>query len=244
MKSRVIVALLLALFAFNAHARGNIMGVCGRGGSTILVPDYVCFDGQGRYMPYKDCSSYSRAAASMGRPPAQFNQQPQQDIVRVDFTHACSAHDACYGKDGASKDSCDVRFYESLKQACRVQIPAGSEAASRACYETAILYNDVVRGQKTMVGSIEFNGMHYGTDDHHPFFVSGEKACNAYLTGQRVAGVEDPSCADPTIGEWKPRDTSWQPNVTQKKFNYIPPPKCIWEFPPCKWNLGDARDTP
>lgn len=153
----------LALLTFASTGQAN---VCGSSVSRFLLPDYICFDESGRRLPYESCSSVPIGG--------QLSRQ------RVDFTIACSTHDACYGTAGASKNECDANFYENLKVACRAQTTTANRSrAFRACIETALQYNDVVRGQPTrrvgpwMIGQVPF---------------TGQSGCEAYIAGQKRAG--------------------------------------------------------
>ena len=105
---------------------------------------------------------------------------------RVDFSTACVAHDACYGTKGTRKSDCDADFYKNLRGACRSQVGrANSEKILRACIDTALLSNDVVRSQPTkrfliwMVQPVPF---------------TGQSGCEAYIAAQKRAGVKQPSC--------------------------------------------------
>lgn len=158
-------------------------GVCGSGRSTALVPDYVCFNRLGIRAPYEQC----------GVNPINH---------RVDFTAACSRHDVCYGKKGEAKSKCDAAFYADLKQACYSKLSGlkspNSEKMLRSCIETALQYNDVVRGQETRRLEIWFTN---GTAVPLPWYTqqipfTGKLGCKAYLDGQRAAGAENPSCND------------------------------------------------
>jgi hypothetical protein len=160
--------------------------ICGSDVSKYLVPDFVCFDARGGQVPYENCAS-NRSGGTLVR-------------QRVDFTSACSNHDACYGNKGANKSNCDAIFYEDLKQACRTQVGGiGADRIMRACIDTALQFNDVVRGQETrrfglwMVQQVPF---------------TGQSGCDAFVAAQRRAGVTEPSCTTSAtpgpdlIGRW------------------------------------------
>ena len=166
--SGVVLASLALLFS-STPVRAN---VCGGNVSRYLVPDFVCFDAQGTRMAYSSCSS-GKGGGSLVR-------------QRVDFTSPCTQHDSCYGKKGAKKSDCDAAFYKSLNAACRSQVSAaGSEKISRACYETAAQYNDVVRGQAT-------RRMGLWTVQQVPF--TGKSGCDAFRDAQTRAGVKVANC--------------------------------------------------
>ena len=156
---------------------GNVGGVCGSGWSTALVPDHVCFGALGIRSPYEHCESLTIPH-------------------KVDFVVACSRHDACYGTKGATKADCDTSFYQDLKQACFSHLPeTRSDSMLRACIETALLYNDVVRGQATRRLEIWFGTGKVTLPVHVqqvPF--TGMTGCGAYLKAQRKAGNRAPSC--------------------------------------------------
>lgn len=172
----------LSMIFISATAQAN---VCGSSISKYLVPDFVCFDAQGKRAPYSDCDS-SRSGGTLLR-------------QKVDLAEACSKHDLCYGTHGASKSDCDGSFYEDLKKACRTQI-GGSDRAFRSCIDTALQFNDVVRGQSTrrvglwMVKQVPF---------------TGQSGCDAFVSAQRRAGVSAPSCAASSaktlVGRWYDR---------------------------------------
>lgn len=163
-------------------------GVCGSGWSTALVPDHVCFNGLGIRTPYEHC----------GLPAINH---------KVDFTAACSRHDACYGIRGAAKSDCDAGFYKDLKQACFSQLPdSDSDRMQRACIETALQFNDVVRGQATRRLELWFVSGKVTLPYHvqqAPF--TGKSGCNAYLDAQKSAGNTNPNCVTGTDGG----DNSW-----------------------------------
>jgi len=157
-------------------------GVCGSGWSTALVPDHVCFNGLGIRTPYEHC----------GLPAINH---------KVDFTAACSRHDACYGIRGAAKSDCDAGLYKDLKQACFSQLPdSDSDRMQRACIETALRFNDVVRGQATRRLDLWFVTGHV---QQVPF--TGKSGCNAYIDAQKRAGNNTPNCLTGTDGG----DNSW-----------------------------------
>ncbi len=158
---------ILALL-FSNPVRAN---VCGSDVSRYLVPDYVCFNAQGQREPFANC----RGSSSDG-------------LVRhrVSFVAACARHDACYARAGATKDACDTTFFEDLKRACRSQVGvAGTERMFQACVDTALQFNDVVRGQATRRFAIWMI-------QQVPF--TGQSGCDAYTSAQKRAGVKQPTC--------------------------------------------------
>lgn len=159
----------LALFISCAPAQAN---VCGSSLSRYLVPDYICFDAQGGRVPYANCGT-GRSGGTLVR-------------QRVDFSAACATHDSCYRTKDARKSDCDAGFYQKLRAACRSQLGrADPEKLFRACIDTTLLFNDVVRGQATkrvLIWMIQ------------PVLFTGQTGCEAYIAAQKSAGAKRPSC--------------------------------------------------
>lgn len=105
------------------------LGVCGSTKTQrALVPDSLCVFPNGDVRPY---------ACNM----------PHAKLVS--FQAACTAHDQCYGLAGATKSTCDSRFYKGLTDSCRSTLSSSfPERGRKACYSNAALYNDVVRSPK------------------------------------------------------------------------------------------------
>lgn len=163
------VVLPAALIAHVGHASAD---TCGGSMSKFVVPDYICFDAQGGRAPYGRCD-VRRSGGSLVR-------------QKVDFSRACQRHDSCYANRGAKKTSCDTMFYRGLLDACRSQLAGGMpEAMRRACIETALQYNDVVRGQATRRVGLWMT-------QQVPF--TGKSACNLYVDAQTSAGVANATC--------------------------------------------------
>jgi RHS repeat-associated protein len=57
--------------------------------------------------------------------------------VAARFTAACQAHDNCYGTCGASKSSCDSKFFDDLRRAC-------GGILNFSCYAVAYVYYSAV----------------------------------------------------------------------------------------------------
>ena len=162
--------------------------LCGSDVSKYLVPDYVCFDAQGERVPYAGCDG-GRGYGTLVR-------------YKVDFSGACKQHDLCYGKVGATKSQCDTELYKNLNSSCRTQLPSElGEKATRRCYETALLFNDVVRGQAT-------NRFGIWMTQQVPF--TGKSGCDAFVSAQRAAGNLNATCAQPQPGS---QDTA-EPKVS------------------------------
>ena len=181
------VAAVIAARAKQSQSSGP-GNLCGSSVSKFLVPDYFCFDAQGQRVPYAACAA----------------TQPSNGLTRhrVSFTAACSRHDECYGRRNAAKANCDAAFYEDLKAACRSQIQGvGVERLSKGCIDTALQYNDVVRGQATRRLPLWMGG---AMIQQVPF--TGQSACDAYKAAQTAAGVAQPSCTDEAVatpvGQW------------------------------------------
>jgi hypothetical protein len=180
-------------------------GVCGTGASTAIVPDFVCFDSNGGRSYYKDCVARSQADGSRDKQDAF--------VVQVDFTRACSAHDACYGTRNAAKDACDASFYRDLRVECRSQLDSvGDSGISNACYEVALLFNDAVRDQE----AVKAFGWE-GEAAWQPRRV-GRTGCDSYVRGQRAAGVENPSCTGEATADGADEQA-------QHEYSYDPPPR-------------------
>lgn len=181
MQARSVVLLFFALM-FVSLAQAN---TCGSSASRFLVPDYVCFDAQGGRKPFANCAA-GRTGGTLVR-------------QSVDFTSACFAHDACYGTNGAQKADCDGRFFEDMKLICRERTGnIGSEKMFLACIDTALQFNDVVRGQAT-------RRMGLWMVQQVPF--TGQTGCAAYSNAQIRAGNQKPSCVGNSesrnlLGHW------------------------------------------
>jgi len=141
----IAVIMLMICIPTRSHAAG--LGTCGSTAyQRYLVPDGLCVLPNGDIRPFV-CN------------------MPQGRYVS--FTSACSEHDGCYSSRGANKSTCDARFYKGMTTACRDALPnTFPEAGRKACYQTAIHYNDVVRSQ----------------------------ACPAFRRAQSVLGVSNPRC--------------------------------------------------
>ena len=201
-------------------------------GNKYGIPDYICFTEKGNWVPYKNCLAVEPNPARL------FGKASWR---RVDLRAACYKHDTCYGTAGAKKENCDTGFYADLKAACRTQLGASApEQVMRSCYEAALAYNDAVRGQKTLIGSAQVNGVQYGTD---AYGVPTAVGCNAYLSGQRAAGVENPACSDTAASDSETEQASSQADhsYAPKSEDYNPPiePKGCVKY--SAWTTDYAR---
>lgn len=188
--------------------------VCGsdKYGNKYGIPDFICFTEKGDWVPYKNC------LAAEPNPARLFGHASWR---RVDLRAACYKHDTCYGTAGTQKEICDAGFYVDLKAACRSQLGASApEQVMRSCYEAALTYNDAVRGQKTLIGSTKINGVLFGTDE---VGVPATIGCNAYLAGQRAAGVELPSCSGTTDSDAEHTPSQTDYFFAPKSEDYKPP---------------------
>lgn len=150
-----------AIFAFfiSSDAKAN---VCGSGSSKYLVPDYVGFNAKGERTPYQRSEAKKSASGLVSQ--------------RVSFVEACRTHDSCYGTSGTRKSTCDTAFYRDLLSACRSSLPkTAPEQMRRSCFDTAALFNDVVRGQDARRRDI------WGAVSY-PF--TGQTGCEAYRAAQ------------------------------------------------------------
>lgn len=157
---RLFLTFIAMLFFYGStEAEAN---VCGSGVSRFLVPDFVGFDANGSRISYQDVSKTKASGLRS---------------VTVSFVAACKMHDKCYGTPGTRKSECDSIFYRELKSACRLSLPRTvPRQMSRSCIETALLYNDVVRGQEARREDL------WGALSSR---FTGQSGCNAYREAQK-----------------------------------------------------------
>ena len=140
MTNRMSSNLLRCVAVAAAMAWGSpaLAGACGSGWSEPFVPDRFYIAATQDAGDRRGSGRPSRASERRGRP-RQY---------RVSFTPACEQHDACYGRRGSRKSSCDTQFYRAMLSACRDAIPSQARSAQLRCINIAGSYNDVLRGQR------------------------------------------------------------------------------------------------
>jgi hypothetical protein len=60
---------------------------------------------------------------------------PNRPVAYVDFTEACTKHDACYARCGWKKEKCDKEFHENMRAICYWEHGYNSVSPAPGMYE-------------------------------------------------------------------------------------------------------------